>query len=1032
MERLRLASRASSSSPSPPTAGGAGQLRRATRGLDDLGARRPLHRGHVAPTAVADELDLVQAGFEAQRIRECPPDAPPPLTLTRLRLVQRPETIDFDQLSDTGLFLLHGPTGAGKTTILDAVSFALFGTVPGVRPAGQALRSHHAVPATPTEVELEVTLDGRRYRIVRRPKQQRPKQRGEGTAKHPSYATVQELVAGAWVVRASKPNEADPYLQDHLHMEADQFHQIVMLPQGDFARFLRASADERRAVLEELFGTHRFTEVERWLRAQADADRAAVRDADDGVRHALVAAATVADVDPFGKDEPLTGAMRWLTEVTVTTADRGLVAAAAEEAARATHREARGALADAVQVAERQQRLAAARVTRARLDESADAHAADRARRESAMRAAPVRPLIDQLNQAGAILQAHTDSVATGRAALAVELPELVRADRERLGDHDELLVGTLSQVTALLADERRLAERDHELDELAAQLDQLDQQLLQLEGERSEIPRQRTDVGAQLDDARRRAARHDDLGEQLLSLTARHRAAVERDRLELDGATCRAERDAAGRTELDAQQAWLELFEAQLSGRAAALAEALADGHPCPVCGSADHPSPATGDGSLVGDDDVSSAKQRFDQAAEAATRADKTLRQLEKRLAAAAAIAGKDTAAELADAVADHSRLHAEAAEAAAHVPTLEALAEGLEQRAEVIDEEMRAAQRERRGVDRRRSKLEGAVASDRDRVERARADFASLSERADVLQAHRALIATLMTALDQQAQADEAVVQAMERADREAVENGFADVLEAGAAGLNPADLAELGTAIDAHERTLTEVSAELRHPDLVAAAALPAIDLDGAKLTEAAADRDLELASISADATRKATERLSRIQVDVERQLAELGPKLETYERSRRLADLATGDDRQVPHRMRLSTYVLAARLEQVAIAASERLQRMSNGRYTIVHTDEAPDGRRKGGLGLRIVDAWTSTERETSTLSGVRASSRPWPWPLAWRTSSAPRTAAWPWKPCSSMRGSAASTTTPSKTSWTSSTVSAPAAGPSAS
>ena len=68
-------------------------------------------------------------------------------------------------------------------------------------------------------------------------------------------------------------------------------------------------------------------------------------------------------------------------------------------------------------------------------------------------------------------------------------------------------------------------------------------------------------------------------------------------------------------------------------------------------------------------------------------------------------------------------------------------------------------------------------------------------------------------------------------------------------------------------------------------------------------------------------------------------------------------------------MRLSTYVLAARLEQVAAAASERLSRMSGGRFTIVHTDEAPDGRRKGGLGLRVVDAWTSTDRETASLSG---------------------------------------------------------------
>ena len=270
------------------------------------------------------------------------------------------ETIDVDQLADAGLFLLHGPTGAGKTTVLDAVSFALFGTVPGVRSAGHGLRSDHAEPSTPTEVRLEVTLDGRRFRIVRRPRQLRPKRRGDGLIEDAPTATVQELVGGAWVARAAKPAEADPYLQELLHMGVAQFHQIVMLPQGEFARFLRANADDRRLVLEELFATHRFTEVERWLRARADADRAAVSAADDGVRDLLVAAATVADVDAYPKDAPLTGAAAWLAEQRAAVAERLGAATAAERAARARHAEARAASQAAGQLAERQRRLAAA------------------------------------------------------------------------------------------------------------------------------------------------------------------------------------------------------------------------------------------------------------------------------------------------------------------------------------------------------------------------------------------------------------------------------------------------------------------------------------------------------------------------------------------------------------------------------------------------------------------------------------------------------------------------------------------------
>ena len=290
------------------------------------------------------------------------------LSLTAFGSFGGTETIDFDQLADAGLFLLHGPTGAGKTTVLDAVSFALFGTVPGVRPAGHGLRSDHAGRPLPTEVRLEVTLDGRRFRIVRRPRQLRPKRRGEGVIEDAPTATVQELVGGTWVARAAKPNEADPYLQERLHMGVTQFHQIVMLPQGDFARFLRANADDRRLVLEELFATHRFAEVERWLRARAEADRAAVSTAEDAVRDLLVAAATVADVEPHPKDAALTGASAWLGGLRASVIDRLEAALAVEQRARATHGEARTALEAATLVAERQRRLAEARTARAQLD----------------------------------------------------------------------------------------------------------------------------------------------------------------------------------------------------------------------------------------------------------------------------------------------------------------------------------------------------------------------------------------------------------------------------------------------------------------------------------------------------------------------------------------------------------------------------------------------------------------------------------------------------------------------------------------
>ena len=118
-----------------------------------------------------------------------------------------------------------------------------------------------------TEVELEVTLRERRLRIVRRPPQERPKLRGEGTTREGPACTVEELdpASGEWTVLAARPDEARHELDALLGMSCEQFCQVVLLPQGEFATFLRADSGERQAVLERLFGTDRFARVEHWL-----------------------------------------------------------------------------------------------------------------------------------------------------------------------------------------------------------------------------------------------------------------------------------------------------------------------------------------------------------------------------------------------------------------------------------------------------------------------------------------------------------------------------------------------------------------------------------------------------------------------------------------------------------------------------------------------------------------------------------------------------------------------------------------------
>nr|WP_285440581.1 AAA family ATPase [Streptomyces lydicamycinicus] len=208
------------------------------------------------------------------------------------------QTIDFDRLTRDGLFLLHGATGAGKTSVLDAVCFALYGSVPGARQSGQALRSDLADPLTLTEVVLELTVGERRLEITRLPEQPRPKKRGSGTTKEKAQSRLREFVpagaggpadgdgpegdggpgrgdepggVGHWKALSRSHQEIGEEIGQLLGMSKEQFCQVVLLPQGDFARFLRADAEARARLLGRLFDTRRFAALEEQLTARRKA-----------------------------------------------------------------------------------------------------------------------------------------------------------------------------------------------------------------------------------------------------------------------------------------------------------------------------------------------------------------------------------------------------------------------------------------------------------------------------------------------------------------------------------------------------------------------------------------------------------------------------------------------------------------------------------------------------------------------------------------------------------------------------------------
>src|SRR5215213_4262106 len=315
------------------------------------------------------------------------------LRLTAFQAFAGSEEVDFDALGESGLFLLHGDTGAGKTTLLDAVAFALYGQVPGARARDARLRSDHADPGTRTEVQLEVTLRKRRLRIVRSPAQERPKLRGEGFTREGHACTVQELDPGSgeWLTLAARPDEARHELDNLLGMSCDQFCQVVLLPQGEFATFLRADSGERQAVLERLFGTDRFTRVEHWLTDRRKAAWAELQRASQGVRELL---AKVAEVSGELAPEDLELSAEWVAGLGVR-ADAELVSAAdARSAAGSARAKAEQALAAARELADRRARHAQAVTELAAWEARRPARDAAEAELTAARRAAPLAALL--------------------------------------------------------------------------------------------------------------------------------------------------------------------------------------------------------------------------------------------------------------------------------------------------------------------------------------------------------------------------------------------------------------------------------------------------------------------------------------------------------------------------------------------------------------------------------------------------------------------------------------------------------------
>ncbi|MFZ2502857.1 MAG: SMC family ATPase, partial [Nocardioides sp.] len=505
--------------------------------------------------------------------------------------------VDFDRLSDAGIFLLSGPTGAGKTALLDAVAFALYAEVPGDRNVAKRLRCDSAPELLAPEVTLEVTLRNRQLRITRSPAWQRPKRRGTGQTTQQAKVVLQErLAGGGWVTRSTRIDEAALLLGDLLGLTHAQFCQVVMLPQGRFQAFLRAGGEDRQRLLQRLFHTGRFEAVEKWLAEQRRSTRRAAQEAHStmlSTAHALARECPAADPMPLAEAEVLV----WAEGV----ADRLKVEAAQSQSRLerwrivndGRERAHRGAL-------ELDQRQARHRQALEALDALLAASTLQEARAEQLRRAERADPLIVLVDQQRVAAAEVADARTQVRASAARDHTAQSLPDASATHQLVDVVQG-LDELERALATFRALSPLADQVEALSSELAaaagdaaRSHDAWLQAQTRVSVCAGHQEALTGELMAAQTATERLREVSEEHSELVAWHADFTTLGRLRHQHGEVQQELLRCREISVSCKETWLNLQQVRISGMAAELAGALAAGCRCPVCGSAEHPHPA------------------------------------------------------------------------------------------------------------------------------------------------------------------------------------------------------------------------------------------------------------------------------------------------------------------------------------------------------------------------------------------------------------------------------------------------------
>lgn len=910
----------------------------------------------------------------------------------------RRQVIDFRQLGEKTFFLIHGPTGSGKTSILDGICFALFGDSSGGDRDGREMRSHHAEADTLTEVCFDFALGAQHYRVRRVPEQTRKSRRGGGE-------TTQAPIAELWKVEdtgageqltplASKSTAVTTEVGKLLGFESRQFRQVIMLPQGKFFEFLKSSSQEREKILQTLFGTELYKRIEDALKRSADQVER------DGAR-VRAQRQTLLDQAQAESESAL--------EARQQQQDQDLSnRRAAEQSAANLSQAAEIALTNARRVADRFEEFDEATAALAVLQSEQATWDACKKQLSRARQAAALRPFEQAAIEAAKHFEEEDTRGKNLAAALAAAQTEQQKAitaqerEKRRAPESEQLtariteldaLVGKVAALSAVRAEHAKaLAESEKATatfqsakqayvsaaETLQKLNDDIQSHRLQAAGLMA-MRASQARLNSQLDSARSLTARLTELADLAPKIEALKCAVA---------ATVSAAADARSQRDMK-RQAWI-------AGQSARIAHELVDGQACPVCGALEHPNPAHAGAAVLSDDALQAVEDTLAGAEKRHRDAERAFDEvltahgiLDARIAEIrVSLGGVDVSAEDLKTQYDAGAVELAKAEAA------EKSLQGLESRLAATQEKekltastVKAAESVAQQSSSRLQVLVGQLRereagvppefADTNALEKSRAS--AVRDRDALMQALEAATAAANAAanklaetrarfdVSEQARARFALLlqEKSSEFDQRLRALGFANAASYQDAKLDDGTMERMESGIRTFEASLTASADRLARAtsdtcDLVRpnVAAL-AEEHTGAKAAYVAASNAVRDAIAALRTTTGFVESLKKL-------ADELHVLESRYNVLKKVADVANGSN---PHRMSFQRYVLATLLEEVLVATTLRLGVMSRGRYEMRRKTASTDQRAAGGLDLEVFDQYTGTTRAVSTLSG---------------------------------------------------------------